>query len=69
MANNPDALCPICGNAEPAQIYDIEIPEIYDGSLIMHCVACGHDWPRFPEGRLHRRALDMISLWDRPEAP
>lgn len=40
-----------------------EVRGVYDGVLIWSCPDCGHLWPRFGEGNLHSKALEVIEAW------
>jgi Zn ribbon nucleic-acid-binding protein len=56
-----EATCPNCNSND---ISYIEVRGVYDGVLIVVCQRCGHQWPRFPDGRLHRQALELIQKWN-----
>ena len=55
-------ICPECGSAE---LLYLEVRGHSDGPIVLECVACGHLWPRFPDGALHARALAVIDTWKR----
>lgn len=56
--------CPRCNNDDPHLIHYVEVRGQYDGPIIMHCVVCGHDWPRFdPPSKWHTVAVNTIARW------
>jgi hypothetical protein len=56
-------ICPACAEVDGyrERFTAIEIRGAYDGVLIWQCSRCRHMWPRFPDGRLHRQALEAIA--------
>ena len=47
-----------------SRLMGYDFPGVYDGVLIWACPDCGLAWPRFTEGDLQSRALDIIESWE-----
>lgn len=50
-----------------SRLMGYDFPGIYDGVFIWGCPNCGGYWPRFTEGHLNSRALDIIEGWTKEE--
>lgn len=58
----PDRMeCPFCHRG---QVLCIEVQGVYDGGLIWECGSCRRCWPRFAEGRLYAKAMEIIGAWE-----
>lgn len=56
-------ICPQCSNTDEQEFLGIEVQGTYDGVIFWSCLVCNHYFPRFSEGKLHRRALELIDDW------
>lgn len=48
------------GKTHFSRIIGLEIPGVYDGTLIWVCPDCHHKWPRFESGYRHDKAVELI---------